>query len=96
MRKLALVIINHDENIKYDNYISDVTKKCFKSLGYKSIFLVNKNATRLKLITKLDQMTNALSSKDRFIFYFSGHTIWSTWRKGFRFFDFKAYHVLYG
>ena len=97
MKKVALLILNHNIGMEYDNYTYSIMEKNLSFFSYEIISLKNKKCTKVNLIDSLTKLKTKLKSNDQLIFYYSGHTCWSPWRKGFiKFFDFKAYHVLYG
>src|SRR3989338_2202185 len=96
MKKIALLVINHDTYIEYDNHIYLIMHKNMKLLGYKTITLKNEKCSKKNVISQLKKLRHIVSLNDKFIFYFCGHTIWSPLKKGFKFFDFKPYHILFG
>jgi len=93
--RLAFIVINHNASVSYDLSILNTVKKSLQKLGYKTLCLVNTEATKLAVLSRLKSISKTIKKSDRFIFYFSGHTIWSPWKKGLNFFDFKPYHIFY-
>jgi hypothetical protein len=96
MKNIALIVINHDLDIDYDNHIDSIMKKNLEFYEYKVISLKNNKCTKDNLIKSIRKIKKEINRDDKFIFYYSGHTVWSPWKKKLLFLDFKPYHVLHG